>query len=110
MDRNEPDREAMRTVHETIELGGAVGMFIQGHRQEGLEEAKAGAGRIAVVEDAPVVPVAVRSRHWRPGQSIRIAFGEPRRYQRDGRRAAEAYRQTADELMAEIRRLYEGGA
>jgi hypothetical protein len=55
------------------------------------------------------VPVAVRSRHWRPGHSIRIAFGEPRRYQRDGRRAAEAYRQTADELMAEIRRLYEDG-
>jgi CMP/dCMP kinase len=108
--RGEPDREAIRMVHETLEAGGTVGIFIQGHRQDGLDEAKAGAGRIAVVEDAPVVPVAVRSRHWRPGHSIRIAFGEPRRYQRDGRRAAEAYRQTADELMAEIRRLYEDGA
>ena len=54
-----------------------------------------------------MVPVAIRSRGWRPGRSIRIAFGAPRRYQRDGRRAAQAYRETADELMAEIRRLYE---
>ena len=83
-----------------------MGVFIQGHRQEGLDEAKAGAGRIAVVEDADVVPVAIRSRGWRPGRSIKIAFGAPRRYERGGRRAAQAYRETADELMAEIRRLY----
>jgi cytidylate kinase len=106
--RGEPDREAIRTVHETLVAGGTVGVFIQGHRQDGLDEAKAGAGRIAVVEDAVVVPVALRSRAWRPGGSIGIAFGEPRRYQRDGRRAGDAYRQTAEQLMAEIRRLYEG--
>ncbi len=105
--RGEPDRDAIRTVHETLAGGGTVGVFIQGHRQEGLDEAKAGAGRIAVVEDASVVPVAIHSRGWRPGRSIRVTFGAPRRYQRDGRRAAEAYRETADELMAEIRRLYE---
>jgi CMP/dCMP kinase len=105
--RGEADRDALRTVHETLEAGGVVGVFIQGHRQEGLDEAKAGAGRIAVVEDADVVPVAIRSRGWRPGRSIRISFGAPRRYERGGRRAAQAYRETADELMAEIRRLYE---
>jgi cytidylate kinase len=105
--RGEPDREALRTVHETVELGGCVGVFIQGHRQEGLEEAKAGAGRIAVVEDAAVVPVAIRSRGWRPGRTIGIAFGPPRRYERAGRKASQAYRETADELMDEIRRLYE---
>ena len=106
--RGEPDREALRTVSETLAGGGTVGVFIQGHRQEGLEEAKAGAGRIAVVEDADVVCVALRSRGWRPGRRIGIAFGEPRRYGRDGRRAAQAYRETADQLMAEIRELYEG--
>jgi len=108
--RGEPDRDALRTVHETLAAGGAVGVFIQGHRQEGLEEAKAGAGRIAVVEDADVVPVALHSRNWRPGRSISVAFGEPRRYARDGRRAAVAYRETADELMEQIRRLYEAGS
>jgi cytidylate kinase len=108
--RGEPDRDALRIVHETVAASGAVGIFIQGHRQEGLDEAKAGAGRIAVVEDADVVPVALHSRNWRPGRSISVAFGEPRRYARDGRRAAVAYRETADELMEQIRRLYEAGS
>jgi 1-acyl-sn-glycerol-3-phosphate acyltransferase len=106
--RGEADREALRIVSETLAAGGVVGVFIQGHRQEGLDEAKAGAGRIAVVEDADVVCVALRSRGWRPGRHVSVAFGEPRRYARDGRRAAQAYRETADQLMAEIRRLYEG--
>jgi 1-acyl-sn-glycerol-3-phosphate acyltransferase len=106
--RGEPDRDALRIVHETVEAGGVVGIFIQGHRQAELEGAKAGAGRCAVVEDVPVVPAAIRgTRNWRPGRRIGIAFGEPRRYERGDRRPGAAYRETADELMAEIRRLYE---
>ena len=106
--RGEPDRDALRTVHETVEGGGAVGIFIQGHRQADLEGAKAGAGRCAVVEDVPVVPAAIRgTRLWRPGRRIDIVFGEPRTYERGDRRTGEASRETADELMAEIRRLYE---
>ena len=105
--RGEPDREALRTVHETLEGGGCVGIFIQGHRQEGFEEAKAGAGRMAVVEDADVVPVAIRSRGWRPGRhdlgGVRPAPPLPR----GDRRASQAYRETADALMAEIHELYE---
>ena len=61
--RGEPDRDALRTVHDTLQRGGTVGVFIQGHRQEGVDEAKAGAGRMAVVEDAPVVHVAIKSRN-----------------------------------------------
>ena len=106
--RGEPDRDALRTVHETVEGGGAVGIFIQGHRQADLDGAKAGAGRCAVVEDVPVVPAAIRgTRLWRPGRRIDIVFGEPRTYERGDRRTGEASRETADELMAEIRRLYE---
>jgi 1-acyl-sn-glycerol-3-phosphate acyltransferase len=106
--RGEPDRDALRIVHETVEGGGAVGIFIQGHRQAELEGAKAGAGRCAVVEAVPVVPAAIRgTRGWRPGRRVRIAFGEPRFYERGERRPGVAYRETADALMAEIRRLYE---
>jgi 1-acyl-sn-glycerol-3-phosphate acyltransferase len=106
--RGEPDRDALRTVHETIAAGGCIGIFIQGHRQAELEGAKAGAGRCAVVEDAAVIPVAIRGTgDWRPGRRVRITFGEPRRYERGDRRPAQAYRETADDLMAEIRRLYE---
>lgn len=106
--RGEPDRDALRTVHETLQAGGAVGIFIQGHRQAELEGAKAGAGRCAVVEDVPVVPVAIRGTgDWRPGRRVQIRFGPQRRYERGDRRAAQAYRETADELMAEIRSMYE---
>jgi 1-acyl-sn-glycerol-3-phosphate acyltransferase len=106
--RGEADRDALRIVHETVEGGGVVGIFIQGHRQAELEGAKAGAGRCAVVEAVPVVPAAIRgTRTWRPGRRIAVAFGEPRTYERGDRRPSEAYRETADDLMAEIRRLYE---
>ncbi len=106
--RGEADRDALRIVHETIEAGGVVGIFIQGHRQAELEGAKAGAGRCAVVEDADVIPVAIRgTRGWRPGRRVHIVFGSPRRYERGERRLAVAARETADELMAEIRRLHE---
>ena len=106
--RGQADREALRTVHETVLGGGVVGIFIQGHRQAELEGAKAGAGRCAVVEGAPVVPVAIRgTRKWRPGRRVTVAFGPARTYERGNRRAAEAYRETADRLMADIRELYE---
>jgi len=106
--RGEPDRDALRIVHETMEGGGVVGIFIQGTRQAELEGAKAGAGRCAVVEDAPVIPVAISgTRTWRPGRRVYITFGPPRTYERGDRRPAQAYRETADELMAEIRTMYE---
>jgi 1-acyl-sn-glycerol-3-phosphate acyltransferase len=106
--RGEADRDTLRVVHETVAAGGVVGIFIQGHRQAELEGAKAGAGRCAVVEDVPVVPVAIRGTGgWRPGRRIGIAFGRPRTYERGDRRPSTAYRETADDLMAEIRRLYE---
>jgi 1-acyl-sn-glycerol-3-phosphate acyltransferase len=106
--RGEADRDSLRVVHETMEGGGVVGIFIQGHRQAALDGAKAGAGRCAVVEEAPVIPVAIRGTGaWRPGRRIHVTFGPPRTYERGDRRAAQAYRETADELMAEIRALYE---
>ena len=106
--RGQPDRAALRAVHDVLAAGGVVGIFIQGHRQAELEGAKAGAGRIAVVEGAPVVPVAIRgTRRWRPGRRVSITFGPPRRYGRDDRRLGEAARETADALMAEIRAMHE---
>jgi CMP/dCMP kinase len=106
--RGKPDRAALRAVHDVLAAGGVVGMFIQGHRQAELDGAKAGAGRIAVVEGAPVVPVAIRgTRHWRPGRRVSITFGPPRRFERGDRRPGEAARETADALMAEIRAMHE---
>ena len=106
--RGTADREAMRTVHDTLRAGGVVVVYIEGHRYEEFGEAKAGAGRFAVAEQAPVVHVAIRgARGWRPGRRVRIVFGEPVAYEAAGRRARDAYRETADAMLAEIRRLYE---
>jgi 1-acyl-sn-glycerol-3-phosphate acyltransferase len=106
--RGEPDRDALRQVREILAAGEIVCIFIQGHRQPDLTGAKSGAGRFAVVEDAPVVPAAVRgTREWKPGASARVSFGEPVRYERGDRRPSQAYRETADDIMARIRTLYE---
>ena len=107
--RGEADRDALRSVHETLEAGGTVGIFIQGHRQAELDGAKAGAGRCAVVEDGPVVPGGDPGhRELAPGQARRASPSASRAvYERGERRPGDAYRETADELMAEIRRMYE---
>jgi 1-acyl-sn-glycerol-3-phosphate acyltransferase len=106
--RGEADREALRILHETVENEGVVAIFIEGTRHAEIAEAKAGAGRAAVVEDVTVVPVAIRgTRNWRPGRRAHIAFGTPRRFGVDGRRRGDAYREVADELMNDIKALYE---
>ena len=104
--RGEPDRAALRTVHETMARGGAVVIFIEGSRKVNLEAAKAGAGRCAVVEEVPVVLAALRTRGWRPGRRASLAFGPATVYERGTRRVGEAARETADELLEQIRRMY----
>ena len=109
MRRGEADRDALRTVHETLAAGGVVGIFIQGHRQAELEGAKAGAGRCAVVEDVPVVPVAIRGTARLAARAGACTSASARRGATSAASggAAQAYRETADELMAEIRGMYE---
>ena len=96
-------------MHETLEAGGTVGIFIQGHRQAELDGAKAGAGRCAVVEDDSGHPGGDPGHAGAGGRAG--ASGSPSAsrgvYERGDRRPGDAYRETADELMAEIRRLYE---
>jgi 1-acyl-sn-glycerol-3-phosphate acyltransferase len=107
--RDQPDRDVFRTVHDAFAEGDIVAVFLQGHRQAELAEAKAGAGRIAIVESAPTVPVAVKgTREWRLGRRVQIVFGEPTMYEKDGRRPGEAYRETADQLLERIRGLRDG--
>ncbi|HEY7814175.1 MAG TPA: lysophospholipid acyltransferase family protein [Nakamurella sp.] len=107
--RDEPDRDVFRTVHDAFTDGDIVAVFLQGHRQAELANAKAGAGRIAIVESAPTVAVAIKgTRGWRPGRRVQIVFGEPRVYEKGERRPGDAYRETADELLEQIRGLREG--
>jgi 1-acyl-sn-glycerol-3-phosphate acyltransferase len=105
--RGAADREALRIVHETFADGEVVSIFITGHRQRELTGAKDGAGMLAVVEGVTVIPAAIRgSGGWRPGRRVRVSFGPPRTYARDGRRGRDAYRAAAQDLVEEIGRLY----
>ena len=107
--RGEPDRDALRTVHETL-----AGRRHGGRLHPGPPPGRASRRPRPAPAGSPWSSRPtwcrwrLRSRDWRPGRRIAVAFGKPRRYERDGRRAAEAYRETADQLMAEIRSLYEG--
>ena len=107
--RDQADRAALRTVHETMLAGGAVVVFLEGTRKVNLELAKAGAGRIAVVEAVPVVPVALRGTDtWRPGRRASVVFGPASVHPRGERTTGDASRATAAELLTQIRALYEG--
>ena len=113
-----PDPAAMRTVLRVLEEGGALLVFPEGTRgPEGvLRPARAGAGMLAVVSGAPVVPVYVSGsgRAWPKGARfprparVRVAFGEPLRFdaKRGGDRR-EQYEAAGRSMMAAIARLKE---
>lgn len=112
------DPAAMRTVLRVLEEGGALLVFPEGTRgPEGvLRPARAGAGMLAVVSGAPVVPVYVSGsgRAWPKGARfprparVTVAFGEPLRFEgkRGGDRRAQ-YEAASRAMMAAIARVKE---
>ena len=112
------DPAAMRTVLRVLEEGGALLVFPEGTRgPEGvLRPARAGAGMLAVVSGAPVVPVYVSGsgRAWPKGARftrrarVTVAFGEPLRFEgrRGGGRRAR-YEGASRAMMAAIARVKE---
>ena len=114
--REGADPAAMRTALRVLEEHGALLIFPEGSRgPEGvLRPAKAGAGMLAVMSGAPVVPVYVSGsgRAWpkgrrlpRPGR-VTVVFGEPLRFEATGggdRR--QQYEAASHAMMAAIGRL-----
>ncbi len=107
--RGESDRDALRRMRETVRNNEMLGMFIEGTRQRDgiLGEAKPGAAMVAMREGVPIVPAAVHgSLDWNWNfKPVSVAFGEPMRFETYPR-SSRGYRQAADEVMAEIRRLW----
>jgi 1-acyl-sn-glycerol-3-phosphate acyltransferase len=111
-----PDPGAMRAALRVLEENGALLIFPEGTRgPEGvLRPAKAGAGMLAVMTGAPVVPVYVSGsgRAWPKGRrlprpaKVTVVFGEPLRF--DGRRGGDRrqqYEAASRAMMAAIGRL-----
>lgn len=114
--REGADPGALRTALRVLQEGGTLLMFPEGTRgEEGvLRPAKPGAGMLAVVSGAPVVPVSVRGsgRAWPRGHrlprpaKVTVTFGAPMRFS-DGNGTArkESYEAASREMMAGIARL-----
>jgi len=117
--REGADPGALRTAMRALADGRAVLIFPEGTRgDEGvIRPAKAGAGMLAVLSGAPVVPVYVKGsgRAWPRGQrfprpnKVSVAFGAPLRFngERGGDRK-QRYEIASREMMEAIARLRDG--
>lgn len=111
------DPAALRTALRVLERGEILLVFPEGTRgQEGvLRAGKPGAGMLAVLSGAPVVPVYIRGSgqawprgRWLPRPAkITVAFGPPLRFEREGdtRAKKESYEAASQAMMAAIARL-----
>lgn len=113
--RDGSDPAALRTALRLLEAGHALLVFPEGTRGNGedLREAKAGAGMLAVLSRAPVVPVYVRGsgRAWPRGRTlprpekIRVWFGPPLAFTSGSGPRKESYDAASREMMSAIARL-----
>ena len=114
--RGHHDEEAFITAEQIIERGGAIVMYCEGGRQRTgrmAERARPGIGRLALETGVPVVPIAVygsqKARNWKRLQfpKVTIQYGEPIRFERVEQSTREQQQAVADEILADIRQLYE---
>jgi 1-acyl-sn-glycerol-3-phosphate acyltransferase len=116
--RDGGDASALRTALHVLEEGGALLVFPEGTRgPEGvLRPGKAGAGMLAVLSGAAVVPVYISGsgQVWprgrklpRPGR-LTVWFGEPMSFAKpEGTGRKESYEAASQAMMAAIARLKE---
>ena len=117
--REGADPGALRTAMRALADGRALLIFPEGTRgDEGvLRPAKAGAGMLAVLSGAPVIPVYVRGsgRAWPRGRrfprptKVTVTFGEPLRFDGEhGGDRKQRYEIVSREMMEAIARLRDG--
>ena len=114
--RDGADPAALRTALKVLQEGGVLLVFPEGTRgAEGvLRPAKPGAGMLAVLSGAPVIPVYISGsgRAWPKGQrwprpaKVTVTFGPPLRFSGEaGAPRKELYDAASREMMAAIARL-----
>jgi 1-acyl-sn-glycerol-3-phosphate acyltransferase len=108
--RGESDREAVRLMRDIVRRGDVLGMFPEGTRQKREPgPVLPGAAMIAVQEGVPVVCGAIEgTQDWKLGNfhPVSMAFGEPLDLSGHARNS-RGYREAAEEIQREIRRLWE---
>jgi 1-acyl-sn-glycerol-3-phosphate acyltransferase len=115
--RGARDDDTFITARAILAREGAVAMYCEGGRSRTgkvAEQAKRGIGRLALETGAPVVPIAIhgssRVRNWKRLQfpKITIQYGEPIRWEVLEAPTREQQQAVADQILLEIRALYEG--
>jgi 1-acyl-sn-glycerol-3-phosphate acyltransferase len=126
VDRERADRAATRETLERLRCGRVVGIFPEGGIRDGansvLEGAplKPGLAGLAQLSGAPVVPCVLigsdqlyTQRNWIPFRrsEVWIAFGEPLRFEGDGKDARAAFEKRIAEalraLYAELKERFQ---
>ena len=113
VDRSGSDSAALRLALRLLGDGRAVLVFPEGTRgvEGSLQAARAGAGMLAALSGAPVLPVYVQGSGRalpkgaalpRPAR-VTVAFGDPIRFAKT--RGRTRYQDVSDEIMAAIGRL-----
>src|SRR5947208_1417425 len=115
--RGARDEEAFITAEKILADGGCVAMYCEGGRSRtgmvGDQGAKPGIGRLTLESGATIVPVAIhgssRVRNWKRGEfpKVTIRYGDPFRYERVEGPTREQNRAVAEEILSEIKALYE---
>jgi 1-acyl-sn-glycerol-3-phosphate acyltransferase len=115
--RGARDDETFITAETILARKGTVAMYCEGGRSRTgklADTAKPGIGRLALESGAPVVPIAIygsqRVRNWRRLQfpEVTVQFGEPLRWEVLEGSTREQQQAVADQIQAEIKRLYGG--
>src|SRR3984885_15331843 len=115
--RGARDEEMFITAGAILAKGGAITMYCEGGRSRTGKvgrEAKRGIGRLALESGAPVVPIAIhgssRIRNWKRLQfpKVTVQYGDALRFERVENPSREQQQAVADEVLAQIRLLYEG--
>jgi 1-acyl-sn-glycerol-3-phosphate acyltransferase len=115
--RGARDEETFITAETILARGGAVTMYCEGGRSRTgkvSDKAKPGIGRLLLETGAPVVPIAIfgsqRVRNWKRLQfpKVTIQYGEPIGWERIEHPTREQQQAVADQVLTEIRALYDG--
>jgi 1-acyl-sn-glycerol-3-phosphate acyltransferase len=114
--RGHYDEDAFVTAGSILDREGAIVMYCEGGRSRTGkvgERARAGIGRLALESGAPVVPIAIygsqRVRNCKRLQfpKVVVQYGEPLRFPVVERPTREQQQEVADQILAEIRAIYE---
>jgi 1-acyl-sn-glycerol-3-phosphate acyltransferase len=115
--RGYADEDAFITAETVLGRGDPIVMYCEGGRSRSgkiSETAKRGIGRLALETGAPVVPTAIvgssHIRNWKRLQfpKVWVQYGEPIRWEKVENPTREQQQAVADQILDEIRVLYEG--